>query len=55
MRKRTSEALPDAGSPKLFRDFIAGFLTNNLSPYGKDPTCGRIIFQLVKLLVMALL
>ena len=49
---KTSEAVSDARTPKLFRDFIAGSLSDNLSPHCKDPACRRILFQLNKLFVM---
>ena len=53
-RMRTSEAVADARTPKLLRDFIAGSLADNLSPHCKDPACGRVLFQLDQLFVMAL-
>ena len=53
-RMKTSEAVANARTPKLLRDFIAGSLVDNLSPHGKDPACGRLLFQLDQLFVMAL-
>ena len=51
---RTSEAVADARTLKLLRDFIAGSLTDNLSPHCKDPACGHILLHLDQLFVMAL-
>ena len=50
----TSEAVADASSSKLFRDFVAGSLPDNLSAHCKDPAGGRILFQLDQLFLMAL-
>ena len=42
--RETSKAVTNAGPTKLFGDFIAGSLANNVTSHGEDPTRRRILF-----------